>query len=152
LGNLPSVILWTWPYHVSCFCLSLYLFKFLREMVWCLIFNYVSRPFFVCWCRIKNVANRLWHSTSMWYVELFCYHKECFHYVHWLKLVLYDVMLCILSDHNQGIYIYTAFTFKLIRFVLVPTLFITVLKFHNPPYLLVVMFLLFGYVIQVCLV
>jgi len=34
--------------------------------------------------------------------------------------------------------------FKLIRFALVPTLLITVLKFQNLPCLLVVMFLLFG--------
>jgi len=45
-------------------------------------------------------------------VDLCCFHKECLRYIRWLRLVLYNVMLCILSDHHQGIYIYAAFMFQ----------------------------------------
>jgi hypothetical protein len=110
---------------------------------------------FIALCSFAGVMNKLWHSTSLWCVELCCSHKECFCYIQWLRLVLYSVMLCILSDHHQGIYIYTAFTFYInkvcidlysftVHLVLIPTLLIIVLKFQDLPCLLVVMFLLFG--------
>ena len=70
---------------------------------------------FVALCLFAGVdANMLstdCDSASLWYVELCCYHKEYFSYIQWLRLVLYNVMLCISSDCHQGIYIYTAFTF-----------------------------------------
>jgi hypothetical protein len=44
LGNLPLAILWTWPYHISCFCSIFFFFVIIyvtyikRQCVGCFIF------------------------------------------------------------------------------------------------------------------
>jgi hypothetical protein len=79
LGNLPSAILWTWPYHVSWFC-SISFIIVSSSPICCLI-NYISnsifswysrgssqvihlcsfKPSFIIFC---DVTGKNWYPTS----------------------------------------------------------------------------------------
>jgi hypothetical protein len=44
LGNLPSVIFWTWPYHVSWFCSVSFIIA-LTTPIYCLIVTFLILSF-----------------------------------------------------------------------------------------------------------
>jgi len=56
LGNLPSAILWTWPYHVSWFC-TIYFIIVSSSPICCLIVTFLILPFLDILEELSSIPN-----------------------------------------------------------------------------------------------
>ena len=62
LGNLPSAILWTWPYHVSWFC-SISFIIVSSNPIYCLIFTFLILSFLDI---LEDLLRPYWYNLHHW--------------------------------------------------------------------------------------
>ena len=105
LGNLPSAILWTWPYHISWFCSISFIIVF-SSPICCLIVTFLILSFLDILEDLLRASTSVASTRLLFFLMCVCddihmYHLTC------SCLLLFSVSLHVSEPYNKLLLINT---------------------------------------------